>query len=169
MIDPAPMRQAVAADAEDIARLRDELARWMVDNGIAQWLPGEYPASAVAGEAERGEWFVWRDQGDVIAAVRLIWRDPEFWGADDDAAGYVHGLMVAPRRRGEALGARILRFCADRTRAAGHTRQRLDTAAANQVLRKYYADQGFREIREAALPPQFHGTDRVVLMEKDLD
>ncbi|MBH0775616.1 GNAT family N-acetyltransferase [Nocardia sp. NEAU-351] len=162
------MRRATDADADAIAGLRDRLAHWMVDNGIAQWLPGEYPAATVAAEISRGEWFVWRDESALIGAVRLIWSDPEFWGADDAAAGYVHGLMVALERRGGALGERILRFCAERTRANGLRRQRLDTAAGNQVLRKYYATQGFREVREARLPPQFHGTDRVVLMEKSL-
>ncbi|MEV0297778.1 GNAT family N-acetyltransferase [Nocardia sp. NPDC050710] len=168
MPEAAPMSPATAEDAEEIARLRNRLARWMVDNGIAQWLPGEYPVALVGAEAARGEWFVWRDGGVLIAAVRLVWRDPDFWGADDAEAGYIHGLMVAPEHRGRDLGARIIRFCADRTRARGLTRQRLDAAAENHILRKYYAAQGFTEIREATLPPRFHGTDRVVLFEKEL-
>lgn len=169
MSEAAPMVAATAADAEDISRLRDRLAQWMVDNGIGQWVPGEYPPAVVAEESERGEWFVWRaEDGALTAVVRLVWRDPDFWGGDDAEAGYIHGLMVAPEFRGRDLGARVIQFCAERTRAAGLTRQRLDTAAANQVLRKYYAAHGFIEIREAPLPPRFHGTDRVVLMEKSL-
>ncbi|MEV0708841.1 GNAT family N-acetyltransferase [Nocardia aurea] len=163
------MTAAFPADAAAIARLRDRLAQWMVDNGIAQWLPGEYPTAMVRAETERGEWFVWRESGTLIAAVRLIWRDPEFWGDDDAEAGYIHGLMVAPEYRGRDLGGRILAFCAERTLAEGIVRQRLDTAANNEVLRKYYTAQGFTEVREATLPPQFHGTDRVMLYEKSLD
>ncbi|MGQ4599140.1 GNAT family N-acetyltransferase [Nocardia sp. R6R-6] len=164
------MVAATAADADDVARLRDRLAQWMVDNRIGQWVPGEYPAKIVAEEAARGEWYVWRDESATLAAaVRLIWRDPEFWGADDGTdAGYIHGLMVAPERRGRAIGPRILQFCADRTLDRGITRQRLDTASNNQVLRKYYAVQGFIELRETTLPPQFHGTSHVILMEKTL-
>jgi GNAT superfamily N-acetyltransferase len=167
--ESAPMVAATPADAADIARLRDRLAQWMIDHGIGQWLPGEYPAATVAREAARGEWFVWRDAPEVlIAAVRLVWSDPEFWGEDDTPAGYIHGLMVAPEFRGRDLGARIIRFCADRTLAHGIPLQRLDTAADNPVLRKYYATQGFTEVRETELPPQFHGTAYVVLMEKTL-
>ncbi|MET7769583.1 GNAT family N-acetyltransferase [Nocardia sp. NPDC005366] len=166
--EAAPMRPAAPDDAEDIARLRDRLAGWMLDNGIVQWLPGEYPAALVREEAERGEWFVWRESAALIAAVRLIWRDPAFWGGDDEA-GYVHGLMVAPERRGRDSGARILRFCAERTLANGITRQRLDTAASNDVLRKYYTAQGFVEVGETMLPPQFQGAFRVILYEKSLD
>jgi GNAT superfamily N-acetyltransferase len=133
------------------------------------WLPGEYPAAVVAEEAARGEWFVWRDNPDVLtAAVRIVWRDPEFWGEDDTEAGYIHGLMVAPEHRGRELGSRIVQFCAEYTLAHGISRQRLDTAAGNSVLRKYYATQGFTEVRETRLPPQFHGTAYVVLMEKSL-
>ncbi len=163
------MIAAAIADAVDIARLRDRLAQWMVDNGIGQWLPGEYPAATVAEEIVRREWFVWRDSPEILtAAVRLVWRDPEFWGADDTGAGYIHGLMVAPEFRGRDLGSRILQFCADRTRANGVTRQRLDAVADNPVLRKYYGARGFVEVRETELPPQFHGTSHVVLMEKRL-
>ncbi|WP_245562672.1 GNAT family N-acetyltransferase [Nocardia araoensis] len=171
MVEAAPMVAATPEDADEIARLRDRLARWMVDNGIGQWVPGEYATAVVAEEAARGEWFVWRDaSGALISAVRLIWQDPEFWGADDDtAAGYIHGLMVAPEYRGRDLGPRILQFCAERTLACGVTRQRLDTASDNDVLRKYYAAQGFVELRETTLPPRFHGTTHVMLMEKVLD
>ncbi|WP_324197660.1 GNAT family N-acetyltransferase [Nocardia abscessus] len=171
MVETAPMVAATAMDAEDIARLRDRLAQWMVDNGIGQWVPGEYAVAVVTEEIARNEWFVWRDESAaLVAAVRLIWRDPEFWGADDDTeAGYVHGLMVAPEYRGHGLGPRILGFCAAHTLAHGVTRQRLDTASDNQILRKYYAAQGFIELRETRLPPQFHGTTHVVLMEKFLD
>ncbi|WP_330229043.1 GNAT family N-acetyltransferase [Nocardia sp. NBC_00508] len=170
MVESAPMVAATAADADDVARLRDLLAQWMIDNGIGQWVPGEYPAATVAEEVERGEWYVWREKPEtLVAAVRLIWRDPEFWGADDDTdAGYIHGLMVAPEHRGRALGPRILQFCADHTLARGITRQRLDTASDNLALRKYYAAQGFTELREATLPPRFHGTTHVILMEKTL-
>ncbi|MEV4126261.1 GNAT family N-acetyltransferase [Nocardia sp. NPDC049707] len=166
---PAPMVAATPADATDIAHLRDRLAQWMIDNGIGQWLPGEYPAVTMAEEAGRGEWFVWRKSPEILtAAVRLVWRDPEFWGADQTPAGYIHGLMVAPEFRGNDLGVRILRFCADHTRANGIALQRLDAAADNPVLRKYYTTHGFTEVRETRLPPRFHGTAHVVLMEKSL-
>ncbi|WP_309234517.1 GNAT family N-acetyltransferase [Nocardia sp. XZ_19_385] len=168
MVEAAPMVMARPADAVDIAALRDRLAQWMIDNGIAQWLPGEYTVDRVAAEVARGEWFLWREGAQLIATVRLIWRDPEFWGADDAEAGYIHGLMVAPEQRGRELGARIIQFCAERTLAQGITRQRLDAAADNQVLRKYYATQGFTELREAPLPPEFQGTATVLLFEKDL-
>ncbi|MEU7764338.1 GNAT family N-acetyltransferase [Nocardia sp. NPDC049190] len=143
----------------------------MVDNGIGQWIPGEYPATRVADETARGEWFVWRDKSaTLVGAVRLVWRDPDFWGADDETeAGYIHGLMVGPEHRGRDLGPRIIQFCADHTLARGITRQRLDTATDNAVLRKYYAVQGFIEVRETTLPPPFRGTTHVVLMEKFLD
>ncbi|WP_431971097.1 GNAT family N-acetyltransferase [Nocardia sp. bgisy134] len=166
-LEPLDMVPATTADAAPLIALRDRLARWMVANGIRQWLPGEYPVAILAREATRGEWYVRREPtGEVVAAVRLVWHDPDFWGAGELEAGYVHGLMVAPGHRGRGMGARVLAFCAERTRARGLDRQRLDTAADNPGLRKYYAAQGFTELRETTLPPQFHGTDRVVLMEK---
>lgn len=157
---------ATAADAGDIAALRDGLSQWMVDNGIDQWQPGEHPAAQIADEAVAGEWHVLRaEDGGLAAAVRLIWRDADFWG-EDTAAGYIHGLMVSPKYRGVDLGARLLDFCAERTRAEGLTVQRLDCAAENPVLRKYYAARGFTEVRETELPPQYGRSLRMMLFEK---
>ncbi|MBF6081381.1 GNAT family N-acetyltransferase [Nocardia cyriacigeorgica] len=165
----APMAPATAEDAPDIAALRDELAHWMLANDIQQWKPGEYPPETVAAEIARGEWFIWRDQeGALIATVRLIWRDPEFWGAADGEAGYVHGLMVTPAHRGKQLGSRVLEFCAERTLAHGLSVQRLDTAENNAVLREFYAAQGFTQVGTAPLPARFHGCERIVLLEKRL-
>lgn len=170
MPEPAPMVVATPADAADIIALRDRLAQWMVDHDIKQWVPGEYPVEVVAEEAARGEWFIWRDAAGLAATVRLIWHDPDFWGEDDNTpAGYVHAVMVAPEQRGREVGSRILQFCADHTLANGITLQRLDTAADNLVLRKYYAAQGFTDVREAPLPRQFHADIRIILMEKLLD
>ncbi|MFI6168915.1 GNAT family N-acetyltransferase [Nocardia sp. NPDC051052] len=171
MPEAAPMIVATPDDAEDIAKLRDRLAQWMVDKDIKAWVPGEYPAATVAEEAARGEWFLWRDETRaLIGVVRVIWHDPEFWGTDDAEAGYIHGLMVAPEWRGGDVGDRIIQFCADYTLANGVTRQRLDFSANNPVLRKYYTARGFTALREAPLPPRFHlhGTLNVVLMEKML-
>ncbi|WP_345499868.1 GNAT family N-acetyltransferase [Nocardia callitridis] len=167
--DSITMTTATTSDATDIIDLRDRRARWMLDHGIDQWLPGEYPVEFVEAEARRGEWFVGRDGAELIGAVRVIWRDPGFWGADGETvAGYIHALMVAPEHRGRGLGTAILRFCADHTRAEGVTVQRLDTASNNRALRKYYAAEGFTEVREAPLYAPFRGSTAVVLMEKSL-
>lgn len=169
MSRPAPMIPATAADAPDIANLRDELAHWMLANDIQQWRPGEYPSEVVAAEIARGEWFRWRDDdGALIATVRLVWSDPEFWGEADAEAGYVHGLMIAPAHRGKQLGSRVLDFCAEYTLANGLSVQRLDTAENNQVLREFYATQGFAEVGTAPLPARFQGCERIVLLEKRL-
>ncbi|RJO80031.1 GNAT family N-acetyltransferase [Nocardia panacis] len=164
------MVAAAPPDTAEIVALRDRLAQWMVERGIQQWLPGEYPEDAVAAEVARGEWFIWRaESGALTAVARLVWRDPDFWGADDAEAGYIHGLMVAPEFRGNDLGARVVRFCAERTRSRGIGVQRLDFASDNPVLRKFYVAQGFREVRQAPLPERFRGNSTVTLMEKLLD
>ncbi|MDF0528854.1 GNAT family N-acetyltransferase [Tsukamurella sp. 8F] len=160
------LRPADPCDAPDIVNLRDRIARWMVDRGIRQWSPGEYPIATAADEAARGEWFVARDEAGCLAAtVRLIWSDPRFWGDADAPAGYVHGLMVATAST--VRGRDVLDFAAERTLERGLDRLRLDVVGHNDVLVRFYADYGFTEVGRARLPHPFPDYE-IALMEKPL-
>ena len=89
----------VPADESDLLRLvemRHEAAHWQLDRGVEQWDPGEVTVDDLRAQVAAGELFVARDGSEIVGAVRLLWRDPLIWGTDPaNAAGYVHGLIVA--------------------------------------------------------------------------
>jgi GNAT superfamily N-acetyltransferase len=102
------VRPAAADDAERLHALRETSARWLTDRGIRQWEPGEVSLATVRAQAAAGEWFLDREDGQLRAALRFLWSDPEIWGADAGRAGYVHGLMVDRAYAGVGLGAALL-------------------------------------------------------------
>ncbi|MGH1561311.1 GNAT family N-acetyltransferase [Mumia sp. DW29H23] len=148
--------RAYPRDAEAIVALRDDLARWQLGSGIAQWQPGEVTADMVRTQIADQEWFVLRDDGAISATVRVMEDDPRIWddlvapGTGD--ALYVHGLMVRRTHRGRGLGGVMLDWVAGRVRDAGRATLRLDCAAANTALRAYYVGLGFRERGEREFP-----------------
>lgn len=171
MTDGSPLRlpelrTATDTDAPALVALRDGLARWLVASGVNQWQEGELTVDHIARGARRGEWHVAEVDGEIVACVRLCWSDPDFWGADDAPAGYVHGLMVRRDHSGHGWGRALLEWAAQATRDAGHDRLRLDTAAHNTTMVDYYRSLGFEVIREADLPAQFGRDMRIVLFER---
>ncbi|MBT0565592.1 GNAT family N-acetyltransferase [Williamsia sp. CHRR-6] len=161
-----PLRPAQVGDAEAIADLRDDLARWLIDSGVHQWQPGEVTVAEIAAGVGDGQWHVATIDHEVVACVKLSWSDPDFWGADNAPAGYIHGLMVHRDHAGSGWGRQIIDWCADRARDAGHDRLRLDTAAHNTTMVDYYRARGFDVVREADLPPMYGREMRIVLFER---
>jgi GNAT superfamily N-acetyltransferase len=145
--------------------MREAAARWLVERGIRQWQPGEVDIRTLREQIEAGEWFVHRQSGRLLVALRFLWTDPVFWGERPDDAAYVHGLMIERRHAGEGLGAAALGWAEERARAAGRTFLRLDHAADNVRLARYYRDRGFIERGRR----EFEPWGPVTLVEKPLD
>jgi ribosomal protein S18 acetylase RimI-like enzyme len=177
---PASLEAALPYDAAAVVALRDAAARWQRERGIRQWEVGEVTPEQVRRQIERGEWHVVREPAtssvpaefpvklrvEVRAAVRVVTADPDVWGTRDDDAWYVHGLVVDRRQTGRALGARVLRRVEQDAWSRGRTAVRLDCVASNERLRRYYREQGYREVGERSFPGA--GSLTVVLLEKDL-
>ncbi len=159
-IDP---RQAGADDVAAIHALRRSLEDWMAERGIDQWPVGSVPVERVAAQVADGQWWVVQDDEGVVAAVRLLATDPEYWGDEDTPALYVHGLMVDRRASGSGLGRAIVEWADSRARAAGVTWLRLDHRLSNPHLDDVYRSWGFEPVGVTDRP----GYD-VVLMQRPL-
>ncbi len=146
--DPEP---AGLGDVEDLVRLRDTAAQWLLHRGIEQWAPGEVDAAVVEAQIGAGEWHVVRAAGGVVAALRLLWTDAFVWGDQPPVAGYVHGLVV-DRRHGRGTGARLLDWAGEQVRRQGRVLLRLDCQEHNEQLRAYYRRQGFTEVGRSEDP-----------------
>ncbi|SFT43602.1 Acetyltransferase (GNAT) family protein [Actinopolyspora lacussalsi subsp. righensis] len=157
------LETAAPEDAPPIHGLRRQLEDWLYDRGIEQWPRGEVSFDRIASEVERAEWRRVRlpDLG-VVAAMRVLWSDPDFWGADPTPAIYVHGLMVDRSMARTGMGTFLLESAAEIGRAAGLHTFRLDCAESNATLRSYYGARGFHEVGRHVI----RGLFPVVLFEK---
>ncbi|WP_448630794.1 GNAT family N-acetyltransferase [Cellulomonas soli] len=141
---PSP---AAAADVPAIHALRRSLEGWMADHGIEQWPAGSLPRERVAAQVVDGQWWVVRDAAqDVVATVRVVRSDPEYWGDADAPAVYVHGLMVARRAAGEGLGRALVEWAAGVAAREGLPWVRLDHRASNPTLDALYRSWGFEPV-----------------------
>ena len=140
------LRPATPPDVDAIHALRRSLEDWMAARGTVQWPRGSLPRERVAAQVDAGEWHVLLDDLGLVATVRLLWTDPDFWGEDQTAAVYVHGLMVDRRATGRGIGTAVLDWAAARGRAAGVPWFRLDCRTSNPALRTYYEGYGFRAV-----------------------
>jgi GNAT superfamily N-acetyltransferase len=157
-VTPEPARPD---DAEQVYRLLFEAAVWLETRGIEQWKPGALPRRVVADGIARGEIFVVRGPDALAATLHLQESDPATWGPDTGEALYLHRLCVARTHAGEGLGLRLLGWAAATARARGRRFLRLDCAASNDALRRYYARAGFAERGEVDVGVRLARFERV--------
>jgi GNAT superfamily N-acetyltransferase len=140
------VERARVTDGSQIVELRDAAAPWLQRRGVEQWAPGEVRAEHVRRQIEADQWYVVRRHERVLAALRVLDDDREVWGARNDGALYVHGLVIDREVAGIGLGASLLDWVERIAVEQGKSWVRLDCVASNQKLCRYYADLGFLEV-----------------------
>lgn len=153
-------------DVDELVELRERTARWLVDRGIAQWLPGEFGTERMSRWVAAGHVHVLRRAEAIAAVVALFDADPEVWPDAGADAGYIHLLMVDRRHAGAGLGDAALTHAEERIRARGGRLARLDAVATNGTLHRWYRDRGYREV--GTCRPEDPQLFASVLLEKPL-
>lgn len=169
-------RVATAKDVPAVAQIYADIVAGEAATPHTGWLPGVYPTAATAQAAvDRGELFVYEENGAILAAAILnqaqvdIYAQGDWrYAAPDDRVMVLHTLVVSPRAAGRGLGSRFVGFYEDYARAHGCAVARLDTNAINTPARALYGKLGYREAGIA--PCDFNGIPGIhlVLLEKQL-
>jgi len=162
-VEELKLEVADVSDVDALFALRRSLEDWMAERGLMQWPVGSLPRERVAEQVASGHVRVVRDCDGIVASLRLMWSDPDFWGDDRTPAVYVHGLMVDRRATGSGLGRRLLDWARDQGRTAGAGLQRLDCRTTNPALRAYYESLGFVAVGRQSFP-----TFDVTLLERPI-
>lgn len=138
--------QAKPEDAAGVMALVKERTAWMDRVGICQWnvnrYPEAYPEEYYREEARAGRLYLLR-RGGAIASAAVLRQEDEQW--EDSASAralYVHNLVSSLNDKG--AGGRLLGWAEELARERGLTALRLDCAANNPSLNKYYEKKGFR-------------------------
>ena len=145
-------RRAASDDFDVLYAIMLDAARWLAARGIDQWTWVEKPNGVrfLRERIENTEVYLAFMKNEPVATVSVQWDDREIWGERgfDGTAGYVHGLAVKRSAAGRGLGAALIDFAAGLTLAEGRHLLRLDCMAANEALRIYYRQQGFKLVGE---------------------
>lgn len=138
-----PEVELVRAGPSDVETVRDllgEVSAWLLDRGLRQW-PERFDDEWFVPALEAGHTWLARRDGGLVATITLQWGDELVWGPRPADAGYVHRLAV--RRAAAGVGAELLAWAEQETRAAGRDFLRLDCWSENARLRQYYEANGF--------------------------
>ena len=140
------LRAARPCELDAIFGLYEKRVRWMDEEGIRQWNATDYltayPPAYYREEMERGRLLVLCGEDGRPACAAVLHEADDCW-ADraDDPAMYVHNLAADPAARG--AGARMLREIEALARSRGAEYLRLDCAADNPALNRYYESLGY--------------------------
>ncbi|WP_060860230.1 GNAT family N-acetyltransferase [Paenibacillus riograndensis] len=131
--------------AEDVLKLLREAAGWMESKGIRQWTPGQFVEQDIQGYFTDREVYLALDGNALAGMFTLQFSDAQYWGErNDESYAYLHRLTVAQTHRGGGLGRQMIGFAVLKARELGRKGLRLDTAAHNVKLNRYYQSMGFR-------------------------
>ncbi len=126
------------------AGLLDEASAWLEGRGLTGW-PRPFPASNLAADLARGNTYLATDGTTPAGTFSLYRTDVLFWGERPDEppghALYLHKLAVGRRYAG--LGREVATLAERLAREGGAACLRLDCAAANSRIRRYYEATGF--------------------------
>jgi protein-tyrosine phosphatase len=102
-----------------------------------------------------------------VGSVTIVWDDPLIWGAQPEAAGYIHMLMVDRAAGGHGIGRSILAWAEQQIVASGRHVARLDCVENNESLRAYYEAAGYAFVRTKTFP-ELDWAGSTALFEKRL-
>jgi GNAT superfamily N-acetyltransferase len=156
MCGETTIRQADPGDAETVAGILHEAARWLRESGMPLWEAGELDKASIHADVNQGLFLLAEISGEAAGIVKFQLDDPIFWPdmAGSDSA-YVHRLAVCRRFAGAGLSTALLGSAAERASALGRRFLRLDCPASRPRLRAVYERFGFRHHSDRRVGPYF--------------
>ena len=100
------------------------------------------------------------DQGDAIATMTMgVEGDQDFWSPEElgEKAAYINKMASRIARKGEGLGALMIRWARDRAASTGLDVVRWDAWRTNPQLQDYYRSLGARYIRTVDVADRWSG------------
>jgi GNAT superfamily N-acetyltransferase len=139
------IRQATPQDAEAVADILKEAARWLEQAGMPLWREGELELARIARDVNAELFFLAEYSGGSAGTMKFQLEDSILWPeARLQDAAYIHRLAVRRRFAGTGLSTALLRWAVDRTQTLGRRYLRLDCDASRPRLRAIYERFGFR-------------------------
>jgi len=143
------IRRAWSDDLDTVLALIREVTRWMISRGIHQWDNSLTDAVVPYFARKIGQDTVYLAEldGQPVGTLTFQWSDRTTWDdiGEDGQAGYMHSLATARRAAGHGLGASLLEWAMAQVCRHDRPYLRLDCAAENAGLCRYYTGLGFIE------------------------
>lgn len=134
------------SEVPEMFRLILKRIAWMDEKGIRQWNVMDYekafPLEFYEALSRNEMVFGLREEAGTLVAAAVLTEADDNW-SDDGLALYLHSFVTEV---GSEAGGEFLRQAEDYARGIGKTYFRLDSAADNPGLARYYESQGFQAV-----------------------
>ena len=147
------IRKCQETDVTTVGAFYDRVVLWLDKHiNYPKWMYRVYPSEKWASDmTATGAQYICMDNGKLVAAFVLN-ADPQGnyqkgrWSRDlpDGAYMILHALAITPKLHGRGIGAKIVRFCAEKAKAEGYKALRVDIVPGNLPARRLYEKSGFR-------------------------
>lgn len=139
------IKTAEPQDLEELLRLLNEAADWLVSIGQPLWAMNELAPERIAREIEQGLFQVAMQDGAMAGAFLFQMEDPTAWpDMPLGEATYIHRFAVARAYGGSGLSNAMLEWSKKRTRELGRKYVRLDCLPRPRLC-AFYERNGFVE------------------------
>lgn len=141
------IRKAVHDDVLQAIEVLEEVKAHMLDQGIDQW-DQEYPNKKVLIEdVEKGEGFVYMEDGKVLAYMALNELcDEEYndlnWKTSTPFI-VIHRLYVKPTAQGKGISSKMIRYAEEFTKQKEYPSIRFDAFSLNDTANAVYIKKGY--------------------------
>jgi GNAT superfamily N-acetyltransferase len=150
------IRQAAPNDAEIVADVLLEAARWLEHRGMPLWRENELSASRIAAAVDAGEFFLAEHSGQAAGVVKFQLEDELFWpDVPRNESAFVHRLAVRRTFAGGDVSKAMLNWAVERARSLDRRFLRLDCNAARTKLKELYEGFGFVHHSDRQVGPYF--------------
>lgn len=141
------IRKAVHEDVLQAIQVLEEVKAHMLNEGIDQW-DDEYPNIKVLTEdTEKGEGFVYEEEGKVLAYMALNelcdeeyndlnWKTPTPFIV-------IHRLFVKPAAQGKGISSKMIRYAEEFTKENKYKSIRFDAFSLNDTANIVYLKKGY--------------------------
>lgn len=141
------IRKAVHEDVFQAAQVLEEVKIHMLNEGIDQW-DQEYPNSKVLTEdIEKGEGFVYEEEGKVLSYMALNELcDEEYndlnWKTSTPFI-VIHRLYVKPTAQGKGISSKMIRYAEEFALQNEYQSIRFDAFSLNDTANMVYTKKGY--------------------------
>ncbi|MDA9774107.1 GNAT family N-acetyltransferase [Saprospiraceae bacterium] len=155
------------SDMEIVLTILEAAAMGLKSKGIDQWSywldPPESKKKWLLDGLTNKEFYFLKQADETLGMIRILESDELYWGKQNEAALYIHSLVVQAEFKGRGLGVKAMLKVEEIAREKKINFLRLDCVSENQDLCNYYIQQGFKIVGKKQMP-----LSENTLFQKDL-
>lgn len=138
------VRKASEEEIDGLMKIWLEKATWLIANNMPMWDPTQFSRETLKAKYRNPEYFVCRNESEIIGGFILIEYDERYWKDHiDDKAFYFHKFVVKNEYKAQGYSGYILEWAKQYAKEMGKDYLRLDYNEERTYLKQMYTSHGF--------------------------